>query len=341
MAENTKPEPDPTPEPDGPGLDPETEGTDPASLGRGPQYADGQMLPNVHQAIAHAMALVRAVGKWGQNKDQGYAFRSIDHFMTALNPAMAKAGVHVVPKVLQRIVDDSHVTGGGKVLRWVDVEMRFRFYGPDGSHVDAVTWGEARDSSDKATNKAMTGAFKYAIMQTFMVPTQDLQDADQESPQAEPAEQHRQEARADRRQSERQQARQQPRGLTPEELGEAVAAALQSATTKSDMGRRLAAIPGALVVEKAPGKYAYDAARLREVDVVLDKTTGDVVTAWEAVATFGAALPDEVHDDGPVQQPPANTHGPATRLGPDDPDPEGGLWEQEDQQAQQQNRSQS
>ena len=222
-------------------------------------------------------------------------------------------------------------------MRWVDVEMRFRIYGPDGSHVDVVTWGEARDAADKATNKAMTGAFKYAIMQAFMVPTQDLQDADQFSPEAEPAQQVRQEARAERRASERQQSQR----LTPEELAEQIVNALQSAATKTDMGRRLAAIPGAFVVESAPGKYAYAKDRLREMDVVLDKTTGDVVTAWEAIATFGAALPDEIHDDGPVQQPPANTGGPATRLGPDDPDPEGSLWEQEDQQAdQQQNRSQ-
>lgn len=151
-----------------------------------PVLAEHQQLPNVHQAMAHAMRLLRAVGKWGTNREQGYSFRSIDHLMTALKPAMAEAGVHVVPRVLQRLTDESHQTKGGAIMRWVDVEMAFTFYGPDGSCVEAVTWGEARDAADKATNKAMTGAFKYAVLQTFMVPTDDLVDADADSPEAQP-----------------------------------------------------------------------------------------------------------------------------------------------------------
>jgi hypothetical protein len=160
-------------------------------------HTEGGHIPNVHQAMANAMARVRAVGKWGQNTEQGYSFRSIDHFMTALSPAMAAAGVHIAPKVLRRITDDTHTTrSGNTIMRWVDVEMRFRFYGPAGDHFDVITWGEARDAADKATNKAMTGAFKYAIMQAFMVPTEDLDDADRHSPEADapPAQQQQRQA---------------------------------------------------------------------------------------------------------------------------------------------------
>lgn len=319
--------PDPTPEPVEPGLDPETEpGLNPEALGRGPRNDTG--LPNVHQAIAEAMRLVRAVGKWGQNKEQNYKFRSIDDFMTALNPAMAKAGVHIVPTVLQRITDDSHTTSNNKVMRWVDVEMRFRIFGPAGDFVDVITWGEARDSADKGTNKAMTGAFKYAVMQAFMVPTQDLEDADQSSPEVEPV---RQEARAERRQAERQQA---PRVAD----GVQIAAALKGASTKTDMGQRLAALPGALVVENSPGRFAYDSKRLREIDVVLDEGEGDTMSAWEAIGIFGASLPDAIEDpaEPEIPEPPQNTQGPAQRLHAGDPDPEGDLWAREDAERQQQ-----
>lgn len=303
------------------------QGVDPETLGQGPRNG-GDQLPNVHQSIAEAMRLVRAVGKWGTNKDQNYRFRSIDDFMTALNPAMAKAGVHIVPTVLQRIIDDTHTTRGGSIMRWVDVEMRFRIFGPAGDFVDVTTWGEARDSADKGTNKAMTGAFKYAIMQAFMVPTQDLEDADQSSPEAEPAQVVRQEARAERRQAERQQA---PRVAD----GVQIAAALKAATTKTDMGARLAALPGGLVVESAPGKYAYDSKRLREIDVALDEGEGDTMSAWEAIGIFGASLPDSIEDPEPlpIPEPPQNTRGPAQRLHAGDPDPEGDLWAQEDAQA--------
>jgi hypothetical protein len=142
-------------------------------------------LPNVHQCIAKAMRLVRPVGKEGVNQSDGYRFKRIDDFMTAANAAMAEAGVHAVPKVLKRITDDtSHTTQRGNVIRWVDLQVRFRFYGPAGDYVDAITWGEGRDASDKATNKALTAAQKYALMYVLMIPTSDIADGDADSPES-------------------------------------------------------------------------------------------------------------------------------------------------------------
>jgi hypothetical protein len=137
-------------------------------------------LPNVHQAMADAMGRVRAVGKNGVNKEQGYTFRSIDDFMSALNPAMAAAGVHIVPNVLQRFVDSSGKTRSGAIIRRVEMEVQFTIYGPRGDSFTCVMWGEANDSADKATNKAATAAYKYALMELFTVPTSDVQDADRD-----------------------------------------------------------------------------------------------------------------------------------------------------------------
>ena len=41
-----------------------------------------------------------------------------------------------------------------------------------------TTYGEAMDSGDKATNKAMSAAYKYAAMQAFCIPTEGDNDAD-------------------------------------------------------------------------------------------------------------------------------------------------------------------
>ena len=38
------------------------------------------------------------------------------------------------------------------------------------------------DSGDKASNKAMSAAFKYACFQTFCIPTEEMQDPDAETP---------------------------------------------------------------------------------------------------------------------------------------------------------------
>jgi hypothetical protein len=42
----------------------------------------------------------------------------------------------------------------------------------------ARTFGEAMDSGDKATNKAMSAAYKYVTFQTFCIPTEGDNDAD-------------------------------------------------------------------------------------------------------------------------------------------------------------------
>jgi hypothetical protein len=67
--------------------------------------------------------------------------------------------------------------------------VRFRFMASDGSYVDVVTIGEGADSGDKASNKAMTAAQKYALTLTFTVPFEDQEDGDRTSPEAHGGEQ--------------------------------------------------------------------------------------------------------------------------------------------------------
>ena len=63
-------------------------------------------------------------------------------------------------------------------------KIRYRFFTVDGSYIDAVVVGEGMDSGDKATNKAMSVAFKYACFQTFCIPTENLiDDPDADTPE--------------------------------------------------------------------------------------------------------------------------------------------------------------
>jgi hypothetical protein len=48
-------------------------------------------------------------------------------------------------------------------------------------------YGEAMDSGDKATNKAMSAAYKYACMQAFSIPTEGDNDADAHTHEVKPA----------------------------------------------------------------------------------------------------------------------------------------------------------
>lgn len=137
---------------------------------------------NIVERMAAVMSEVTAVGKTGQNREQGYAFRSIDEFMNSLHGPLSKHGVVITPKILERQISERERRNGG-ITRIVDLLVEYTFHSPDGSYVTTITAGEGADVADKATNKAMAGALKYAIMQTFVVPTRDMIDGDSETPE--------------------------------------------------------------------------------------------------------------------------------------------------------------
>lgn len=142
---------------------------------------------NIVERMALVMRDVEHVGKSGVNSEQRYNFRPIDEFMNSLHTPLVKHEVVVTPKVLTRdSFERDRRNRQGEiigVMRVVELLVEFTFHSPDGSTLVTVTAGEGADVADKATNKAMAGALKYAIMQTFMVPTRELSDGDEETPE--------------------------------------------------------------------------------------------------------------------------------------------------------------
>ena len=134
----------------------------------------------IFKAISEVMGEIGAIGKNQKNQQQGFMYRGIDDVMNALQPVMVKYGVFVVPECLDHTREE-RTTKSGTTLLYSIVKVRFSFYAEDGSKVDAVTIGEGMDSGDKATNKAMASAFKYACFQVFCIPTQEMVDPDGES----------------------------------------------------------------------------------------------------------------------------------------------------------------
>jgi hypothetical protein len=136
--------------------------------------------PQVYAAIIQVMKAIGAAGisKDRKNEQQGYKFRGIDDVYNALNGILAEANLCILPRVLKRDVTERATQKGG-VLFYVVLDMEFDFISAlDGSkHVVAVV-GEAMDSADKATNKAMSAGYKYACMEAFCIPTEGDNDAD-------------------------------------------------------------------------------------------------------------------------------------------------------------------
>ncbi len=138
----------------------------------------------IYTAICGVMEDIGAVGKNDINKTQGFRYRGIDAVMNALSPAMIKHRVFCVPELIEQSREERQSVKGNLLIYSI-CRMRYRFYTTDGSYVEAVTVGEGMDSGDKATNKAMAVAFKYACFQTFCIPTEELMDdPDRESPEA-------------------------------------------------------------------------------------------------------------------------------------------------------------
>jgi hypothetical protein len=142
--------------------------------------AVGQTVPHVYEAIAQVMARLSkdGIGKDRRNESQGYAFRGIDDVYNALAPILSDVGLCILPAVKSREVVE-RATANGRTVFYVNVDVDFAFVSSkDGSSHIVSMPGEAMDSGDKATNKAMSAAYKYAAFQAFAIPTEGDNDAD-------------------------------------------------------------------------------------------------------------------------------------------------------------------
>lgn len=132
--------------------------------------------PLIHAAMAKVAYQIVEVGKDRKNDAQGFKFRGIDDIINVIHTLLANEGVTPYPRLLPDTLQvtrtdversnnrkgvDTHVVAGFETV----------FMARDGSSASCVTLGEGADSADKACNKAMSAAFKYALIQTFTIPT--------------------------------------------------------------------------------------------------------------------------------------------------------------------------
>jgi hypothetical protein len=140
----------------------------------------------IYKKMSLVMADIGAIGKDQKNQAQGFKFRGIDQFVNALYPALVKHGVFMAPEVVSATHELKEVVrSNGKpgVDKHVTLMVKYRFFAEDGSFAEVgPIASEGLDSGDKATNKALSAALKYALIQTFSIPTEDMAEADLESP---------------------------------------------------------------------------------------------------------------------------------------------------------------
>lgn len=136
---------------------------------------------NIYESITKIMEEVPSIAKEKKNQTQGFMYRGIDDVMNALQPLLAKNKVFIVPEILEQIREERTTSKGGNLIYSI-CKIKYKFYAEDGTSIEAVTIGEGMDSGDKATNKAMAIAMKYALFQVFCIPTEDMKDPDGDTP---------------------------------------------------------------------------------------------------------------------------------------------------------------
>jgi hypothetical protein len=136
----------------------------------------------IYKKLIAILQEVDAIGKNKKNLGQGYMFRGIDDMYNAIHPLFSKNGVFITSEVLNSKREERQAAKGGNLIYTI-VTCKFNFYAEDGSSVSSTLDGEAMDSGDKSTNKAMSAALKYALMQMFLIPTEEKLDTEYESPE--------------------------------------------------------------------------------------------------------------------------------------------------------------
>jgi hypothetical protein len=129
----------------------------------------------IYKQLSSVMQKISSIEKSRKNSAQGYSFRGIDDVYNAIHEPLASCGVFTVPEVLEERSEE-RTNAKGTVLIYRILKVKITFFAEDGSSVSAVVIGEGMDTGDKASNKAMSVAHKYALLQVLCIPTEELKD---------------------------------------------------------------------------------------------------------------------------------------------------------------------
>jgi hypothetical protein len=139
----------------------------------------------IYSKLSKIMSEVDPITKGKTNTQQGYKFRGIDDLYNALHALFSKHQVFITSEVLDSNREERQTKSGGTLLYSI-VRVKFTLFTTDGSSVSSIIEGEAMDNGDKATNKALSVALKYCLMQMFLIPTEDLKALDPDNTSPEP-----------------------------------------------------------------------------------------------------------------------------------------------------------
>lgn len=129
-------------------------------------------MTTIHESLSAVMEDVREVGKKDRNAAQNFNFRGIDAVVNAVGPVLRKHKVIVFPNVIDK-TRTVEVSSKGTPMEHIMLTVAYTFYGPEGDSLTCTVAGAAADVSDKGVPKAMSVAFRTALLQALCLPTDE------------------------------------------------------------------------------------------------------------------------------------------------------------------------
>ena len=133
-------------------------------------------MSNILKAINAVMQEIGYVKKQ-KSPNLNYTFAGEAALISAIRPAMVEQGLVMYVSKVYDIQNREYQTKNGAAMVNVTLTADVVFtHAESGESITVQARGEGSDSGDKANNKAMTCAYKYALRQTFMIETGDDPD---------------------------------------------------------------------------------------------------------------------------------------------------------------------
>lgn len=140
-------------------------------------------IPGPAKSLAEALARIYAGGggyvqKTGKMDNFGgrYTYAKETDFIAAIRPLMELHGVTIRPIRMDVVTNETFTRAKGGTAYRVVIQATYELMHTSGDRAEVQAFGEGQDGGDKAFNKAMTAAMKYALRQAFCVETGDDPD---------------------------------------------------------------------------------------------------------------------------------------------------------------------
>ena len=121
--------------------------------------------------LAEVMGEIGYITKGGTNSAQGYKYVMASQVADAIREKLSAKGIAIIPGDIEKLSEGASASGKQVILTF-----KYSWHlidGESGEKLTIYSLGSGADSGDKHVYKATTGALKYALLTTFLIPTGD------------------------------------------------------------------------------------------------------------------------------------------------------------------------